>query len=383
METKNDNFFMSIGNSNPYFKAAFQGFAGSGKTHTAAIAAIGLYQRIKSQKPVVFFDSEKSARFLKPLFDQHNIQVLVRESKSLADLKEVMTRCREGLSDILIIDSITAVYEDFLAAYKRKVNRTYFQIMDWGILKPSWRSEFSDLYVRDPYHCIFTGRAGYDYEQQINEVTGKKEFVKAGIKMRADGEIQYEPDMLVYMDRYEEILGDDKKVWREATILKDRSRLIDGKTFKNPSYTDFAPVIEWLLTDPIKNVTTPEGNAALLFHTEEEKGEWKRERDRWLEEIEGLLTSIAPGQSSAEKKFKVDILFDIFATTSWVAIQQMPPEQIKDGYERIRDKLLESGLVAYNPDFTITTLKKVEVKNDPKIEEEIKEKIKKSKTKTK
>jgi len=91
--------------------------------------------------------------------------------------------------------------------------------------------------------------------------------------MKVEGETAYEPDMLVLMERFEEVLGEDKKVWREATILKDRSTLLDGKTFKNPSYQDFAPSVEAMMADPSTIAPAAEGNAGL--RTEEEKGEWK------------------------------------------------------------------------------------------------------------
>jgi len=43
--------------------------------------------------------------------------LLVRESRSLADLQETMERLRQGAGDILLIDSISHVWEDFLRAY--------------------------------------------------------------------------------------------------------------------------------------------------------------------------------------------------------------------------------------------------------------------------
>jgi len=92
---------------------------------------------------------------------------------------------------------------------------------------------------------------------------------------------------------------------------------------------------------------------------------------------------VAPGQSSSEKKFKVDALFEAFGTTSWTAIQQMHPDEIRMGYEQIRNRCVEMGLAAYQQDQTIATVKKVEPVNDPKIDEQVKEKTGKSKVKGK
>lgn len=382
--TKAQSFFTPIGNTKPFFKAAFQGFAGSGKTYTAALVAIGLHKRIGSKKPVIVFDTEESAKFLKPLFSKNGIEALVKASRSLADLKTTFEAMRQGAGDILIIDSISHIWENFLDSYKQKVRRTSLEFRDWGVIKPSWKAEFSDPFVRDPYHVLMTGRAGYEYENEKNEETGKREIYKSGVKMKVEGETAYEPDMLVMMERFEEILTkDDKKVWREATILKDRADIIDGKTIKNPSYDDFAPSVEAMLANPVSIApgAEVEANAGILFKTEEEKFEWRRERDKALEELEALLVSVAPGQTSNEKKFKVDELMAVFGTASWTAISGLKPDEIREGHLEIIDRLAQRGLVAYALDGTITALAKIEAAEDPGQRKEVEDNLGKSKGK--
>jgi hypothetical protein len=344
--TLGNDFFAPIGNTKPYFKAAFQGFAGSGKTHTAAQIAIGLHKRIKSKKPIVIFDTEQASKFLKPMFAAAGIQVLVRESKSLADLKRTMELMRSGVSDILLIDSISHVWEGFLQSYAEKVRRTRLEFQDWGVIKPTWKREFSDPFVSDQYHAIFTGRAGYEYDNEKNADTGKREIFKSGIKMKVEGETAYEPDMLVLMERFEEVLQDDKKVWREATVIKDRSTLLDGKTFKNPSYEQFAPAVDALLENPVPRdaFMAPEGDTALLFRTEEERFEWRRDRDKAMEELDGLLTRTAPGATGKDKQFKLDLLDKSYGTTSITAIGEMRPEEIRRGYKTIMDEAIRLNL---------------------------------------
>lgn len=349
-QVKNDNFFLPAENTKPYFKAALEGFAGSGKTYTAALIARGLHQRIKSKKSVIIFDTEKSAKFLKPIFAEAKIKVLVRESRSLADLKETMKRMEEGAGDILIIDSISHIWENFLEAYKQKTHHTFLQFQDWGIIKPTWKQEFSDPFVNDPFHIIMCGRAGYEYENEINPETHKREIYKSGVKMKVEGETAYEPDLLLLMERFEEVIGkDEKKVWREATVLKDRAALLDGKTFKNPSYEDFAPTVEAMLENPFdkKAVITPEGDTALLFKTEEGKAEFRKERDKWLEEIDGLLIRVAPASNGKDRQFKMDTLYNVFGTTSKTAIEGLMPEQLREGYKKIMDLIVKAGLGEY------------------------------------
>ena len=315
------NFFMTVANTKPYFKAAFEGFAGSGKTYTSALVAIGLHQKIKSKKPVVMFDSEKASKFLKRVFNEAGIELLVKESRTLADLKESMRILREEqLSDILIIDSISHVWEDTVQSYKRKVNRSHLQFQDWGILKPMWKAEFSDPLVRDPYHIIMCGRAGYEYENEINADTGKREIYKSGVKMKVEGETAYEPDILVLMERFEEILGRDKKVYRQATIVKDRSTQIDGMTFINPDFTNFEPAINDMLANPVKREMN-ERDSAGLFKTEEDKREYIRNKEITLEKIANELFKAWPSSGASDKKQRIEMSEVVFGTNSWEEIK--------------------------------------------------------------
>lgn len=333
---KTDNFFSPVENIKPFFKVALEGFAGSGKSFTGALLAAGLHKKIKSKNPVVVFDTEMSTKFLKPIFDKEKIPIVIKESRSLADLKETMSRCRDGFSDILLIDSISHVWEDFLSAYQKKVNRTQLMFSDWGIIKPAWRREFSDPLVRDPFHIIFTGRAGYEYGNEKNPETGRREIFRSGIKMKVEGETSFEPDVLVLMERFEEILTNEKKIWREATIIKDRSNLIDGKTFKNPSFQDFEPAVDLILKDPVVRLQV-ERDAAELIRTEEEKREFTKKRDILLEKIEAEFTSRWPGSAAAEKKIKVDGLSQCFGTTAWTEIKGMSLKQLDAGLALIPD----------------------------------------------
>lgn len=335
---ESDGFFSEIGNDKPFIKAAFEGFAGSGKTQTAALLIIGMHKKIESKKPVILFDTEKASAFLKKLFDSNGIKALVKQSRSLADLKEVMRRMREEeLSEFLLIDSITHVWENFLDAYKAKVRRNRLEFHDWGIIKPAWKKEFSEPFVRDSYHAIITGRAGYEYENERNEDTGKREIFKSGIKMKVEGETAYEPDLLVLMNRMQVMKGDTvERVYRQATIIKDRSTTIDGKIFENPTYEEFSPFVNFVLDNPTGlQYTQAERDASQLIKTEEDLFQRKMDAKKCLEEIESYMVSVWPGQSSAEKKAKVDALEYAFGTRSWTAITGLKVDELKAGLHKI------------------------------------------------
>ncbi|QQR82449.1 ATP-binding protein [Candidatus Campbellbacteria bacterium] len=335
--TVEESFFTKIGNTKPYFKAAFEGEPGTGKSWTAALVAIGLHKKINSKKPIVLIDTEKASKFLVPLFKEHGIEAMVRETHSLADLVKAMKLCSDGYADIMVIDSITHIWMDFQEAYKRKLNRQVFQIQDWMSIKSEWNKYFSIPLVQSPLHILATGRVSDRMEQEVDE-DGRKEFTKTGVKMQAEKNAAYEFDVLVLMERHELIQRKKREVWRQSVVLKGRGNLLDGAVFKNPTYEDFAPAVEAIIKDPIAaRFSHAEQDAGELIKTEQDKRQWIQEKKRWLEEIEGYLVSIWPSSSAAEKKNKTDALEYAFNTRSWSAIEMMTPEVLEDGYARVRE----------------------------------------------
>jgi KaiC/GvpD/RAD55 family RecA-like ATPase len=333
-----DDFFVPIGNTKPYFKVALEGDPGTGKSHTAAQLAAGLHRKIKSKKPIAIIDTEKASKFLIPIFEKDGIEVIVRETQSLADFVTAVKKCEEeGLADILIVDSITHLWMNFQEAYKRKLNRQTFQIQDWMAIKADWNKNFANLIVNSKIHIIATGRISDRMEQEVDE-DGRKEFTKTGVKMQAEKNAAYEFDMLILMERHEIIQRKKREVWRQAVVLKGRGNLLDGAVFKNPTYEDFAPAIDAVIKDPVTaRFNVAEADAGALIRTEEDKRNWVQAKKRWLEEIEGYLVQVKPGQDMASKKFKVDAIEYAFGTRSWTAIEGMSPDALEFGFGKIQE----------------------------------------------
>lgn len=334
------NFFTPLGNTRPYMKVAAHGIAGSGKTYTCARIAGGIYHLRKSTKPLVIFDTETSSKFLKPFFLEHKIPVLVKESRQLSDLITTMDFCEAGNADVLLIDSITHVWENYLEAFKAKKNRSFLQFQDWGTIKPYWKSQFSDRVVMGRYDIIFTGRQGDTYDT-VEDENGKKELVKSGVKMKAETDTAYEPDLLLMMERCQEYDKDQNLVtYRQAQVLKDRSALIDGKIFRNPTFKDFKPCYDWLTTDVASPIQTVGGDDRDLVQSEHDNREAETQRQIVLERVWNILKKHAGGTAKADKARYFELLSLAFhGEQSETAIEKMNIMELQSGLDKLRLEL--------------------------------------------
>lgn len=357
------SLFQPAESTSAYLKMGMLGFAGSGKTKTAGLTAIGLVKYMQklgvdyAKKPVYFLDTEKGSDWLTPDFQGANIALATAKTRAFSDLLTAVPEAQHNGS-VLIIDSISHFWKELCETYQTKKaeqfgRSTYrLQFQDWGYLKSEW-AKFTDMFVNSPLHIILAGRAGYEYD--YFEEDGKKELEKTGIKMKAEGEMGYEPDLLVHMERRQEIEGSSVvKTWRDASILKDRSTLLDGKTFKFESYLDsgehlpletlvrqtwaaFSPHIKCLnLGGRQLGVDTSRTSDGLI---KIDRKDWTAmQREIWNERVNNLLT-LHFTQSSEDKKKKLTLIEDCFGATMTEIEKVMHPEDIAAGYELLHEKI--------------------------------------------
>jgi hypothetical protein len=335
--------FKKLENNRPFLKMAFEGFAGDGKTFTATQVAIGVHKLIGSTKPIALFDTEKAFKALKPQFDEAGIEAVVNdEERSLAALNQAIKWCEDGNADILLIDSITHVWEEFLRAYLNRpgkngepIKRNRLEFQDWGVLKPQWKEMFSNPFVLAKCHIIFTGRAGYEYSDERNEDTGKREIYKSGIKMKAETETAFEPDILVLMQKVQELIGEKKQIWREAMVIKDRTTQIDGKQFKNPTFEDFYPAVKVLLDGTIREVH----GATIPDTFEEFENRYSiaaKEREILFAEIEGCFALMGFGTGAEDKQKKTWIMNQIYGVNSLEMLSKRSNKDIREGLTKVK-----------------------------------------------
>jgi hypothetical protein len=322
-----------------YLKMGLLGFAGSGKTYTAASTAIGLVQYMRekaveaAERPIFFLDTETGSDWIKPRVEAAGIELFTAKTRAFSDLRQAVTESEKSAS-ILLVDSISHFWKELCDAYMKRKNRTRLQFEDWGYLKSEW-GKFTDQFINSQLHIILCGRAGYEYDYFQDE-SGKKNLEKTGIKMKAEGEMGYEPSLLVLMERHMDV--EEKKTWREATILKDRSNLLDGKQFTNPTFASFMPHVQALDLGGkqlgVDTTRTSEHDIAV------DRRDWQPvQRKIVLGEIQDLLVLHVPGQSHADKQRKVTLLKKHF-NAGWVEMEEvMPLGQLRNGFDGLHEEL--------------------------------------------
>lgn len=350
-----------------FVKASFGGFAGSGKSRTGSEFLAGIYRDLKYEKPILFIDNEKGSRFLIPYFKDKlpQAEVFVKDTTSLADVLSAMEILQRGEISCLFIDSLSKVWYNYVSQYKQKNRITFMALQDWGKILPAWQEEFSDKFVSIDGTIIFTGRGGFTYEKEEDEkdaTTGKikkGQFVKSGVKMKMAGETPFEPDLNVWMEQQQEMKDGKIIVTREAQILKDRSGLIDGKTFINPTYEDFKPFVMLLAGIPTGDVQGATNTTNLAPSENYEAYERKQNREIQMEKIAGIFDKhgMSGSLSKETKQLKALIVEKIFGTLSFIEIEKMEAGSLSEKADNLslllKELATEEDKVKHVNDFVL------------------------------
>jgi hypothetical protein len=335
---------MSLGSGVGFLKAGFLGFAGSGKTYTAAQLAIGLRKRLGLTGPIAMFDTEAAAQYIAPLVRKETgLDLIGCQSRSFDEAVQFFHAAVEAKASVIIFDSVTHIWMDLSKSYlaqrnesrarqgKNPTSRLEFQ--DWAVIKTKW-AQFSDLYLNSPQHVIINGRAGYEWDFENREDGTGKDLVKTGIKMKAEGEFGFEPSLLVQMERIpvEDPSAKLKSALyvRRATVIKDRFGVIDGMACDNPTFEFFKPYVECLVPGAHVSVdTTPKTDMGV-----DEEGrvkEWREKKDREIavEELAGALLAVWPGASAQEKLARQEVVWKLLETRAWEKVQLTNTDKLK------------------------------------------------------
>jgi hypothetical protein len=327
-------------------KLGLYGEAGSGKTRTATEIALGLAKL--TGVPIAFFDTEGGSDFMVKLCKVAGVELLVAKARAFADLMAFMKEARAA-NAVAIVDSISHTWDDLRESYERKLKRkSGLEIWDWGIIKPAWR-EFTTEFLTSPIHVIVCGRAASIYEQVYNADRGKTEVQVVGTKMKTEKETAYEPSLLIEMERVER--RGEPGYDHVAHVQKDRSDVMDGQSFPNPTFETFLPFFEQLNLGGEHKPTDATRTSDHMFDTPDNAIERKHQVEITLEKIKDafVLADIGAASKDDKKRMK-ELLFQSFGTTAWSEIEGMRLEALKDGLALLRRHLGQGDPVSGEAD---------------------------------
>lgn len=353
-----------MGQGQGFLKAGFLGFPKSGKTYTAALLACAVKEMMSAEGPIVLVDTENGSEYIAPLVrDLTGNDLCGIRTRVFDDLCSVGIEALQSKASVLIVDSITHIWRELMDAFLKRVNeqrakrrlppRTRFEFQDWGPLKGIWNDRWTTFYLNSAIHIIVCGRAGYEYDYELDEETGKKELRKADTKMKVETEFGFEPSLLVEMERADRKTGQA----RRAVVRGDRFGVIDGSVGEFPTVRGktgspdlrahlaavrqfFSPHLELLRPGAHSTVDTEvKSNLDVDEEGDLEYRRRKKEATILCEEIQHLLVKHYPSQKTEDKKAKIRLIEEAFETGSWTKVEGLSPGRLRRGLDLLRRKL--------------------------------------------
>jgi hypothetical protein len=301
-----------------FLKLGIYGDAGSGKTFTSALVAVGLSKLLKSSKPVGFVDTETGSDYVLDLFSREGVGLVRTKTRAFADLLTVLDESKDAL-DVLIIDSITHFWNELVAAYKKQHKLQFMTLKHWDPLKQTWK-EYTDRFINSRLHIIVAGRSADKWDEVEDPNDGAKELKKVGTKMRVESQFAYEPSLLVEMKTIQLSPRFGERLVRSAFVMKDRFNIMDGHRFYNPTFDNFMPHISRLNLGG-DHKAFEEGRDSTGLFERNDLGERKAiQKDILLEKIQNEIKKLYPGQTKDDQLAKITLLQELFGTNSWTEV---------------------------------------------------------------
>lgn len=237
-----NKFFTKATSVQAYFKAALYSKQGRGKTLTSLLWAEGLAAR--DGKRVAYIDTELGTDFYTKDIPERKVHPKAFDfdrmvSRSIMDAVEAVESIDPNEHSVVVIDSITHLWEAAQAAYTgQRMSNGGIPIQAWGSIKKPYKKLMS-LFLDGNFHAILCGREGVQMEKDED---GEMEVV--GAKMKAEGETPYEPHILGRMAHKADEAGNNNVV--SIFFEKDRSGILAGRTIDWPTYATIEPVVAYL-----------------------------------------------------------------------------------------------------------------------------------------
>jgi ABC-type oligopeptide transport system ATPase subunit len=212
-------------------RVALIGPAGSGKSYTMLTLARLL---AGPEGKVAAIDTEHGS--LSKYADLFDFDVVEMDSFSPENFLSALRAAEQAGYAVFCCDSLSHFWmgKDGALEFVDLASKRYKdQMGGWKEFRPHER-QMVDAMIASPCHVVCTMRTKTDY-QEVTGNDGKKKRVKVGLApVQRDG-LEYEFDLVGYMDD-------------ENTLIIDKTRCstLAGKALPKPSAKDLTPFQEWL-----------------------------------------------------------------------------------------------------------------------------------------
>lgn len=242
-------------------KMAIYGPPGSGKTLTSLLFAEGLTKM--AGKRIAYVDTERGTDFYSQAVPSRGVHPAAFDfdalyTRSITEMIDAIKGLSAAEYGVVVIDSITHVWEAARAAYAgRETKVGTIPMHAWGKIKAPYKSLMAML-LSSPLHVFICGRQGVEYETDAET----EELRAVGLKMKAEGETAYEPHILLRMWAEKgRKPGEAGAVYAYAE--KDRTGVLAGRTFLNPTYESVCQPLLGLLGATQAKMTAGEDAAVI------------------------------------------------------------------------------------------------------------------------
>lgn len=223
--------FKKAKNEQAAVKVLLYGSQGAGKTLTALDIADGLAKKtggrvamIATERGYDFYTDASKTRALHPEAFDFDVDPTKSFIDAMRDVDEFIASKKHS---VLIVDSLTQVYEACKKLYGEKNKAGSIKIHKWNNINEQYNLFIEKITSCDK-HVILCGRSANLYEQS----GGKEDVIKIGTQPRVGKDTGHEAHTVIRMEQRMR----DGQFEIFAVVEKDRTSLINGQTIKWPSF---------------------------------------------------------------------------------------------------------------------------------------------------
>lgn len=321
------------------------GPAGSGKSFTSLLFAEGLAKA--RGKRIAYFSTEPGGvdfyavdRPPRPgMIHPEKFEFDLVVTRSLADVLETVRALDPKEYGVVVVDSLSHLWKAAIEAYEgRHTKADTIPMQAWGKIKKPYKDLIDLLIFGGAFDAIICGR-----QKDAWEDDGDGKLKKIGVKMSAEGETEYEPNLLLRMEsQYRGRKGEGEGI-NIAYVEKDRSQILSGRTLQRPTFETIAPILGLLSTESRPMETDEERIAkdGELLDREDEKAKAKADKSRALfSEFQAsllkadslALLAAAAGEIKKQNRYLVEdhrkALLTVYEERRRVLVEAAVPETI-------------------------------------------------------